>query len=178
MKNNIIGIVFFIVQIIMNPLTTDEWSYIMSFIENNNDKYNLLKACKQMGNCKFYFYGLVYLQGIIRSSWYDNFINVIVNDLVTLPLHIKDLTFGHFFDKPINDYIPSCVTHLTFGTRFNQPINGCIPLGVTHLTFCHFFNQPINDCIPSSVTNLTFLGNYQHPIDFLFMRNIKIIINV
>jgi len=140
----------------MYPLTNDEWSYIMGFVEKNNDKCNLLKVCKRMSNCKFYFYGPVDLTTMNGSIWYDKFINVIVDDLVTLPLHIKSLTFGWNFNEPINNYIPFGVTHLKFGNWFNQPINNCIPPSVTHLTFGSHFNQPIKDCIPSSVTHLTF----------------------
>jgi len=149
----------------------------MGFIEKNDDKYNLLKVCKKIGNCNFYFYEQIKLTRINKSKWYDKFINVIVNDLVTLPSHIKmitfsadfdkpienyipssvtHLTFGYFFDKPIENYISSSVTHLTFGHNFDQPINNCIPSSVTHLTFGYFFEQPIKDCIPSSVTHLIF----------------------
>jgi len=151
-------------MLIMN-IMADEWSYIMSFTENNNDKCNLLMVCKQMGNCNFYFYGLVCLTKINGSIWYDKFINVTINDLVTLPLHIKSLTFDKYFDKPINGYIPSSITHLTFGSCFNQPIEDCIPSSVTHLTFGWDFNQPINDCIPLGVTHLTF--------DYRFNQSIK-----
>jgi len=150
----------------MDLLTNDEWSYIMEFIKDNNDKCNLLRICKQMGNCKFYFYERVYPKKYKRSMWYNKFINVIVDDLVTLPLHIKSLTFGYCFNEPIKYYnIPLGVIHLTFGCHFNQPINDCIPSSVTHLTFGSYFNQPIKDCIPFSVTHLTF--------GYLFNQQIK-----
>jgi len=139
----------------MNLLTNDEWGYIMRFIEGNNDKYNLLRTCKQMGNCNFYFYGPVQLMKITKSIWFNNFINIDTNDL----------TFDYLFNQPIKDCIPLGVTHLTFGSRFNQPINDCIPSSVTHLTFGYYFNQPIKDCIPPSVKYLEFNGKYRHPIE-------------
>jgi len=200
MKNNIIWIVFFIVKLIMNPLTNDEWSYIMSFIENNNDKCNLLRTCKQIGNCDFYFYGRICLKKVNGSTWYDKFINVIVDDFVTLsprgltptslaeglplggltPTSLARLTFGNYFNQPIKDYISFGVTHLTFGLThltfgflFNQPINECIPLGVTHLTFGYYFNQPINDCIPLGVTHLTFGSCFNKPIKDCIPSSVK-----
>jgi len=157
----------------MNSLTNDEWSYIMSFIENNNDKCNLLKACKQMGSCNFYFYGLVHLIKISKSIWYDKFINVIVHDLVALPLHIKSLTFSYYFDLPIKDYIPSSITHLSFGYFFDQPIKDCIPSGVTHLSFGHWFTQPIKDCITLGVTHLTFGYRFNQPIKDCIPSSVK-----
>jgi len=148
----------------MNPLTNDEWGHIMSFIEKNNDKCNLLRVCKQMGDCNFFFYESINLVKIIKSNFYDKFINVTTDSLIRFPLSIKRLTFHYNFNQPIKDCIPFGVTHLTFGTYFNQPIKDCIPSGVTHLTFGNCFNQQIIDCIPSSVTHLTVGYHFSQPI--------------
>jgi len=155
---------FFIMGPTMNMLTNDEWGHIMSFIEKNNDKYNLLKVCKQMGDCNFYFYEQVHLTKISRSIWYDKFVNVMIDNLIILPLFVRKLTFGTQFNQSIKDCIPFDVTHLTFGYCFNQPIKDCIPFGVTHLIFGSCFNKPINNCIPPSVKYLEFKGKYKHPI--------------
>jgi len=150
----------------MNPLTNDEWSHIMIFIEKNNDKYSLLRVCKQMSNCKFYFYESVSLTKINISAFYNYFINVIVSDLTYLPIFVKYLTFGDCFNQPINNCIPSSVTHLVFCWDFNQPIDNCIPSSVTHLVFCNKFNQPVKNNIPESVINLTFRFDFYYGKNF------------
>jgi len=158
----------------MDQLTSDEWSYIMSFIEKNADTCSLLRTCKGISNYKFYFYEEVHFRKIINSKLYDRFINVIISNLDNLPLSIKMLTFDYHFNQPIKDYIPLGVTHLIFGYYFDKPIKDCIPLGVTHLTFGYRFDQPINDYIPSSVEYLEFKGTYQHTVENVVTHNIMI----
>jgi len=80
-----------------------------------------------------------------------------------MPDSITHLTFGWFFNQPINSCIPDSVTHLTFGYNFNQTINGCIPDSITHLTFGYDFNQSM-DSMPNSVVNILLSRNYRREI--------------
>ena len=85
-------------------------------------------------------------------------------------MSVTHLTFGDYFDQPIDSCIPGFVTHLTFGCYFNKPINGCIPDSVTHLTFGSDFDQPI-DQIPDPVKNISLHENYKQKIsDELFSK--------
>ncbi len=52
----------------------------------------------------------------IADLWYfNNFINVSVNNFHRLPKFITHLTCGSSFNKNIQNAIPASVTHLTFG---------------------------------------------------------------
>jgi len=177
MKNIILTMIFFILKSEMDQLTSDELSHIMSFIKRNNDKYNLLRVCKQMGNCRFYFYENIIQTEISESQFYNHFIDVTVNDTKKLPNSIKKLTFSVRFNNLIDNYIPLGVTHLTFNGYFKQLdskgnpssitqliIKDHIPSSVTHLQFGYNFNGRIDNCIPSGITHLTFGWNFNQPI--------------
>lgn len=155
--------------------------YIFHFISNDKDKCRLLKTCKNISKFDFHFHDMIDIEKIIKSGWFDRFINVqfgtnlerlsylvpksvmydndhiIVNRIISS--NVKYLTFGSRFNRPIKGIFPLSVTHVDFGNWFNQSVEGCIPPSVTHLTFSTDFNKTIYGCIPSSVIHLTF-GNH------------------
>ena len=77
---------------------------------------------------------MIIVTKIKKLPYYDQFTNIISDDVITFPKHITHLTFSHNFDQDIKGVIPSSVTHLTFGYSFDQDIKGVIPSSVTHLT--------------------------------------------
>ena len=146
---------------------TDEILHICAQL-SDEDNINLSATSKRLSVIKFriIFFTLICIKNIIHLSYFHQFTNVIMLDTNEfLPKHVTHLTFGYYFNQPINSCIPESVTNLTFGGHFNQPINGCIPDSVTHLTFDCNFDQPINGCIPESVTHLTFGDCFNQPIN-------------
>ena len=145
---------------------TDEILHICTYLADT-DNIHFSVTSKRFSVIKFcvLFFAKVRIKDIIHLSYFHQFSDVIMSDTNDpLPKHIIHLTFGEYFNKPINGCIPNSVTHLTFGTYFDQPINSCIPNSVTHLTFGWNFNQQINGCISDSVTNLTFGSCFNQPI--------------
>ena len=156
---------------------TDEFLHICAYL-SDKDNIQLSATSKCLSVIKFHilFFTRMQIVDIIHLSYFHQFSNVIMSDTnESLPKHtscltfslnksingcipnsVTHVTFGDYFDQPIEDCIPNSVTHLTFGFDFNQPINGCIPDSVTHLTFGFYFDQPIKHCISDSVTHLTF----------------------
>jgi len=171
---------------LMNLLTLDLWGYLSEFINNDRDKCRLMMTCKKISKCRFYFYRLRDIYYAKKSRWFNHFTNVHnIHDINALPLSIKHLSFGNYFNKPFDsdkippsvthvtfgngfdqkvDKFPPKITHLTFGFAFNQPIDNCIPYGVTHLTFNYYFNQNV-DNLPSSIVELSFGCRFNKPIN-------------
>jgi hypothetical protein len=133
---------------------------VLTFLSTNNHS-NKLKN-------KVFYSGGVFINKINRLWYFDRFTNIITKKICRFPKNITYLTFGHDFNQPLLDIIPSSVTasairlgipsnitHLTFGKRFNQSITGAIPASIIYLTFGYDFNQPILDAIPPNVTAST-----------------------
>jgi len=151
---------------LMSYLSSDVWEYISIFIISNIDKGRLMLTCKQTSECKIYFNGEIGLGKIMKSAWFNQFLNICVRKNVTiLPLYVKRLVFNRCYNGPINFLIPSSVKILRFGRRFNQSIDGCIPNSVIELFFGRAFNQPINKQLPSSIKKLSFGNHFNQPID-------------
>jgi len=73
-----------------------------------------------------------------------------VDQLETLPPTLTHLTFGYWFDQPLDNVtFPLTLTHLTFGNWFNQPLDN-VTLPST-LTLSEQYNRSL-DCLPSHVT--------------------------
>ena len=122
-----------------------------------NSTIPFLSTCKKLYEYRYLikFGRMVVMNSINKLPYFDNFINVLCNDIQAFPVHLKYLTFGAYFNQDIKGAIPNSVTHLTFGFRFNQDIKGAIPNSVIHLTFGSHFSQDIKGVIPNSVTHLT-----------------------
>jgi len=86
-------------------------------------------------------------------------------------LSVTKLTFGFWFNQPINGCIPYGVSKIIFGWTFNQPINDYIPSLVTEITFGSGFKQNMN-CIPLSVRKITFIGEYSELQKLYIKENI------
>lgn len=100
-----------------------------------------------------------------------------------IPLSVTHLTLGgnsmrpaqgRGFNQPIQNCIPSSVTHLTFGSDFDQPINDFIPHSVTHIKFGCYFNQSIND-LHDTVEEIILHSVYIKRIDTKFVSKISIL---
>lgn len=99
---------------------------------------------------------------------YIRILTVVGNQrLHILPRNLARLTFGFYFNQPVNDIVwPQSITHLTFGYRFDQPVDAeRLPQSVTHLTFGWHFNQSIDvDRLPPNIQVLSLARSYPHPI--------------
>jgi len=89
------------------------------------------------------------------------------------PPLLTHLTFGMWFDQPV-DNLPQSLTYLSFGTHkygrthltaFNQPINN-LPQSLTHLCLGVVFNQLV-DNLPQSLTHLYIGHDFNQPVDHL-----------
>ena len=151
--------------LLMNNLSLDIIGYITEFIECDKEKCYLMMTCTWISGCNFRFNERIDFNNISQSIWFDYFVNIIAHDTVSFPLHITHLTFYNFFNKNIENKIPTTVTHLMFGSQFDQSIIGCIPSSVINLEFGYLFDQPIEDCIPSNVIHLKFGSHFNHTIN-------------
>lgn len=79
---------------------------------------------------------------------------------------IRVLSFGNAFNQPIDNVLPSCLTHLEFGTEYNHPVDTLLPNTLTYLAFSWGFNQPV-DHLPPSLLQLRLGDAFDHNIDFL-----------
>ena len=178
---------YIIILIYMDTLLVDVLECIIKAISDNKDKCNLMMTCKGISKCNFYFTELTTVDKISSSNWFDRFINIFIkDDICTLPLFVKYLTYDVWFNKDIKDKIPNSVTHLAFGEDFEYLTSNyycssltymeyignkiayfkdCIPSSVTHLTIGAFFYSGFNDSIPSTVTHLTLNSSVYMPID-------------
>lgn len=50
--------------------------YIFNFIDNDKGKCRLLKTCKSISKFNFQFCDIIDIEKIIKSEWFDRFINV------------------------------------------------------------------------------------------------------
>jgi hypothetical protein len=71
--------------------------------------------------------------------------------------------------------LPNSITHLTFGYYFNQPVDN-LPNSITHLTFGESFNQPVNN-LPNSIVELVFGFNFCNVVSNLPITVKKITIH-
>jgi len=162
----------------------DVLRYIFYFIDNDKDKCRYLRTCIKISDFSFHFYDIIDIEKIIKSKWFDRFINVrfgtdmerlsrtvsviydndhiIVNRIISS--NVKYLTFSARFNRPIKGLFPLSVTHLDFGDWFNQSVKSCISPSVTHLIFSKDFNKTVYGRIPSSVTHLTFGDHFNRSI--------------
>jgi hypothetical protein len=100
---------------------------------------------------------------------------IVTNLILMSDASSTHLTFGKYFNQPIDSMLPDNVTHLTFGEHFNPssllPIDrGVLPNNLTHLTFGEHFNPssllPIDrGVLPNNLTHLTFGEHFNQPID-------------
>eukprot|EP00752_Nemacystus_decipiens_P017229 g15434.t1 len=86
---------------------------------------------------------------------------------VVWPAHLKQLSFGDFFNLPITGVVwPTSLQQLSFGYDFNGPIAGVVwPASLQQLSFGKAFNQPIAGVVwPTSLQQLTFGRCFNQPI--------------
>ncbi len=125
----------------MDSLPLDVWGYLSEFIDNNTDKCNLMKTCKEISKCTFYFYDMIDCDKIIGSEWFDLFTFVYIKESITrLPLFVNQLHFGKKFRQSI--------------TQNN------IPPTVYHIILAYYCNiRWDNSLMPPFVKTLTINGN-------------------
>jgi hypothetical protein len=83
--------------------------------------------------------------------------------------NLTHLTFGKYFNQPINEFtipferalregVPSKLKYLEFGEQFNQPLTvNVLPITLTHLVFGDNFNQTLNiGILPLNLSHLVF----------------------
>ena len=113
---------------------------ILNKIFNDNDKLNVINLNKYFNNkrTKFTYDTKIKIKHQIKNLWYYNCLtNVVVYDLIKLPEKVKTLSFGKYFNKSVENYIPDSVTYLKIGYCFRRNIDN-IP-HVTHLIFCVYY---------------------------------------
>lgn len=93
-------------------LSLDIWGYISEFIDNDKEKCKLMMTCKEISQCKFYFYEPIHINKIVKSKWYVHHVNLIVSDKKYVShSSITHLTFDDNFDECLNKYVSNSVTH-------------------------------------------------------------------
>src|SRR5579872_3143841 len=143
----------------------------------NHDIINFLSTSKYLHllKDKIHYNNPVAICDIQKLHYYDQFTNIIINNLTyTLPKNITHLTINfidygfdygwRYSNKDIKTYIPSTVTHLLFKEYIRTNIKDCIPDTITHLNLGSRFNGSIKDCIPNSITHLTFGWEFNQDI--------------
>jgi len=72
-----------------------------------------------------------------------------------IPLSVRHLKMGKYFNSPIKSLIPNFITHLSFSNNFNKSIRHNIPLSITHLSFGNgFFQKNLGRDLPQTITHL------------------------
>ena len=137
---------------IFNALLTDKEK--ISLISNkyiNNNKFKL----------KFYRrYRCIKKD---KKKWHYNCLtNIIVRTLFRFPVNVNHVTFDDSFTNTIKNIskLNKNITYLTFGNFFNKPVENFIPNSVTHLKFGDCFNKPVK-FLPNSVKHLK-LGKFYY----------------
>jgi hypothetical protein len=65
-----------------------------------------------------------------------------------LPITLKKLTFGFFYNHNIDGQLPPSLEELTFDVSFNQPIKeNSLPISLRKLKFGYSFDQNISDSL-------------------------------
>ena len=146
----------------------DVWKYLSQWL-NDADKFNLMITSHKMKLLNFLFNEEHHYKSIICSTFYENFTNIVIDNIVLLMKkkfitgclppysnNVRQLRFSNTFNHKIESFmIPSTITHLNFGTSFEYEIGSdIIPNTVTHLVFGDRYRKNIIDCIPSSLLYL------------------------
>jgi len=84
--------------------------------------------------------------------------------LHVLPDKLEKLTFGNYFDQPL-DNLPESLIQLDLGENFTQYLDN-LPHHLEYLEIGHQFNHPINN-LPMKLTHLKIGKSFNHPIDNL-----------
>lgn len=148
-------------------MNLDIWYHILSLLNNDLDKINLIRTCKNMTQINVIFTEQHELIQIMKSSLYNNYSNIHVTSGIYLnnypdfsfPKNMRKIAFNDGFNQSIKGILSFGVTHITFGFMFRERIHGCIPSSVTHLSFGRYFRGHLYKTIPTSVTHLV-LGHY------------------
>jgi hypothetical protein len=110
-------------------------------------------------------YDLALFPGILpprlRELTFGNFFDKPI-EIATLPTNLRSLTFGEDFNQPLHE-IPSCLTELEFGSNFNQPFPpGTLPLSLRVLVFGEQFRQSLPaNVLPARLRKLALPIAYQ-----------------
>ncbi len=92
------------------------------------------------------------------------------SDLKKQKKFLKNLTFGDFFDKPLEGSLAGLTSlkKLTFGFVFNQNLGTSLAglTNLTHLTFGDMFNQNLGTSLAglTNLKHLTFGGTFSKPL--------------
>lgn len=89
----------------MDLLPLETWNIIVSFLENNHEKYYLLTTCKDLSKCDVLFTDYVELYFILKSQWFDNFINIqmsIFSSITERPKKVKNVYYYSAGALPID----------------------------------------------------------------------------
>ena len=96
----------------MDLLPIETWNIILSFIENNREKYYLLTTCKDLTKCDVLFNDGVELYFILKSQWFDNFTSIRTSMFSLIeqrPKNIKNICYHapmfHFESDFDGDYL-------------------------------------------------------------------------
>ena len=83
---------------------------------------------------------------------------------VCLPESLKCLTFGYYFNHPLELHIPESLESLIFGDEFNQSLEGLKFPKLKTLRFGHEFNQSLDSVQLPSLEALTFGHEFHQEI--------------
>lgn len=146
----------------------DAWKYLSQWLDDT-DKFNLMVTSHRMKLLNLLFNEEHHYKSIICSTFYENFTNIVIDNIVLLmgkkfikgrlppySKNVKRLRFSNSFNHRVKSFmIPSTITHLKFGRSFYYSIkSGIIPSTVTHLVFGTNYPCNISDCISPSLVYL------------------------
>jgi hypothetical protein len=127
---------------------------------------------------KFTYDEKIHIDKINMLSYYNNFINIEVDDIIcncsqinhcdnilNVPEIVTHLTIAQRYEyNNQNIIIPFIVTHLTIDYWLDVTLKFHALPKITHLTFDKSFDRSIIDRIPNSVTHLVFGRKFNRPI--------------
>ena len=107
-------------KISINDIPQEILLLIMDHL-TDREKLNLIECSKYANTLKNKFSlneQHYYCTMIGKLSYYNRFTNLMLSQLITLPIGITHLIFGNNFNKAIKGAIPNSVTHLTIPKRY------------------------------------------------------------
>uniref|UniRef100_A0A6C0C8Q4 F-box and FNIP repeat-containing protein n=1 Tax=viral metagenome TaxID=1070528 RepID=A0A6C0C8Q4_9ZZZZ len=162
---------------------------------SDKDKIRFMTTSNAMNELKyrFMFNEKIHIGKIESLPYYNNFINVEVDDIICncfrnnqcdnilqISKNVTHLTISQKYQYneigyiPIsqNIVIPYNIIDLTVDYWLDLTIKFHVLPKITHLTFGTLFDRPIKDKIPNSVTHLVFGRKFNQPIDYVIPNSV------
>lgn len=143
---------------------------------HDREKFFLMMTCKKNMSFNFLFNDNHNYLNILMSPFYHNFTNISIDSCISnmgknsLPKNLRCLRIYEvleYYYKFNKNTIPYGITHLIFKKNVCQPLNDYIPSSVTHLTFENDYFY-IGNTMENFLFNIKYLSIKCFPIDQIF----------